>query len=62
MTTRTSSRSTGVLSAVRSALIEAARNAARRRLRGEAAALAADEQDRAEAAQVLRGMGTLRAW
>ena len=48
--------------AVRAALLDAARNAAQRRLRDEAAALAADEADRAEAAQVLRDMETLRAW
>lgn len=47
--------------AVRSALLDAARSAAERRLR-EAATLAADEADRAEAAQVLRDMETLRAW
>jgi hypothetical protein len=48
--------------AVRAALIEAAGNRARTRLRAEAEALAADETDRAEAAQVLRDMETLRAW
>lgn len=48
--------------AVRSALLDAARSAAERRLREEAATLAADEADRAEAAQVLRDMETLRAW
>lgn len=53
---------TTVSTAVRAALIDAARNQARARLRAEAAALAADEQDRAEAAQVLRDMETLRAW
>jgi len=53
---------TAVSSAVRSALIEAARRSAQERLRDEAAALAADTQDRAEAAQVLRDMETLRAW
>ncbi|WP_299037783.1 hypothetical protein [uncultured Pseudokineococcus sp.] len=53
---------TAVSSAVRSALIDAARNAAAQRLRAEATALAADEHDRAEAAQVLRDMETLRAW
>ncbi len=31
-------------------------------LREEATTLAADEDDRAEAAQVLRDMETLRAW
>lgn len=53
---------TPVSTAVRAALIDAARDRARARLRAEAAALAADEQDRAEAAQVLRDMETLRAW
>lgn len=51
-----------VSTAVRAALIEAARLAAQERLRGEAAALAADPLDRAESAQVLRDMETLRAW
>lgn len=53
---------TSVSSAVRAALIAAARERARASLRAEAEALAADEQDRAEAAQVLRDMETLRAW
>jgi hypothetical protein len=53
---------TAVSAAVRSALIDAARNRARQRLRAEAEALAADPDDRAEAAQVLRDMETLRAW
>jgi len=53
---------TPVSSAVRSALIEAARQRAVASLRAEAQALAADEQDRAEAVQVLRDMETLRAW
>ncbi|HET9564909.1 MAG TPA: hypothetical protein VFP27_10510 [Mycobacterium sp.] len=53
---------TPVSTAVRTALIEAARRAASERLRAEAAALASDEDDRAEAAQVLRDMETLRAW
>ena len=53
---------TPVSTAVRAALIEAARTAAHDRLRAEAAALADDETDRAEAAQVLRDMETLRAW
>ena len=52
---------TSVSTAVRSALIEAAKTAAQDRLRAEAAALAADEADRAEATQVLRDMETLRA-
>lgn len=53
---------TPVSTAVRTALIEAARDRVRAGLREEAEALAADEQDRAEAAQVLRDMETLRAW
>jgi len=53
---------TPVSSAVRAALIDAARQRARASLRAEAEALAADEQDRAEAAQVLRDMESLRAW
>ena len=53
---------TSVSTAVRAALIDAARGRARTKLREEAKALAADDQDRAEAAQVLRDMETLRAW
>ncbi|MGI8681486.1 MAG: hypothetical protein ACR2JO_05015 [Mycobacteriales bacterium] len=53
---------TSVSTAVRSALIDAAHNRAKDRLRTEAAALAADQEDRAEAAQLLRDMDTLRAW
>jgi len=53
---------TPVSTAVRGALIAAARVRAQGRLRAEAATLAADEEDRAEAAQVLRDMETLRAW
>ena len=53
---------TPVSSAVRAAWIAAARERARAALRAEAEALAADEQDRAEAAQVLRDMESLRAW
>lgn len=53
---------TPVSAAVRSALLAAARERARATLREEAEQLAADEQDRAEAAQVLRDMETLRAW
>lgn len=53
---------TPVSTAVRAALIEAAKTAAQDRLRAEAAALAGDEADRAESAQVLRDMETLRAW
>ena len=48
--------------AVRTALIAAARERARASLREEAEALTNDERDRAEAAQVLRDMETLRAW
>jgi hypothetical protein len=48
--------------AVRLALIDAARSRARQQLRAEAELLAADVSDRAEAAQVLRDMETLRAW
>jgi hypothetical protein len=53
---------TTVSNALRAALIDAARLRAQEKLRSESAALAANEQDRAEAAQVLRDMGTLRAW
>jgi hypothetical protein len=53
---------TPVSTAVRSALIEAARQRAAASIRAEAEVLAADEQDRAEAMQVLRDMETLRAW
>lgn len=53
---------TSVSTAVRAALIDAARERARMSLREEAAVLAVDDQDRAEAAQVLRDMETLRAW
>jgi hypothetical protein len=53
---------TPVSIAVRSALIETARSRTQQRLRAEATELAADEADRAEAAQVLRDMDTLRAW
>jgi L-serine deaminase len=53
---------TPVSTAVRTALIEAARRQASDRLRAEAAALASDKDDRLEAAQVLRDMETLRAW
>jgi hypothetical protein len=53
---------TPVSTAVRTALIDAARRQAATRLRTEAEQLGADEQDRAEAAQVLRDMETLRAW
>ena len=53
---------TPVSTAVRAALIEAARTAAQDRLRAEATTLVADDADRAEAAQALRDMETLRAW
>jgi hypothetical protein len=53
---------TSISTAVRSALIDAARHRAAASLRAEAEALATDEQDRAEATQVLRDMETLRAW
>jgi len=53
---------TAVSAAVRSALIDAARAHAQHSVRAEAEALAADPEDRAEAAQVLRDMETLRAW
>jgi len=53
---------TPVSAVVRGALIDAARTRAEQLLRAEAADLVADETDRAEAAQVLRDMETLRAW
>jgi hypothetical protein len=53
---------TSVSAVVRAALIDAARARAQQRLRAEAEALAVDAGDRAEAAQVLRDMETLRAW
>ena len=53
---------TPVSAAVRAALIDAARHKSQSALRAEAESLAADEQDRAEVAQVLRDMETLRAW
>ncbi len=53
---------TPVSAAVRAALIDAARRKAAASIRAEAERLAADEADRAEAAQVLRDMETLRAW
>ena len=53
---------TSVSAAVRAALIDAARRKAAAAIRAEAEDLAADEDDRAEAAQVLRDMVTLRAW
>jgi hypothetical protein len=53
---------TAVSTAVRSALIDAARARAQQQLRAEAEGVVADPVDRAEAAQVLRDMETLRAW
>lgn len=53
---------TPVSTAVRAAIISAARERARAKLRSQAETLAADERDRAEAAQVLRDMECLRAW
>lgn len=53
---------TPVSAAVRGALIEAAGRRASEKLHAEGVALAADPADRAEAAQVLRAMETLRAW
>ncbi len=53
---------TPVSAAVRAALIDAARRKAAAKIRAEAQELAADDTDRAEAAQVLRDMETLRAW
>ena len=53
---------TPVSTAVRTALIEAARRRAATTIRADAEDLAADEADRAEAMQVLRDMETLRAW
>jgi len=53
---------TPISTAVRTALIEAARRKAAAAIRAEAEELAVDEADRAEAMQVLRDMETLRAW
>lgn len=53
---------TPISTAVRTALIEAARRKAAGAIRAEAEELAADQEDRAEAMQVLRDMETLRAW
>lgn len=50
---------TPVSQAVRDALVEAAARHARSRLRAEAEAVAADPEDRAEAARVLRDMEVL---
>jgi hypothetical protein len=53
---------TPVSTAVRTALIETARRRTEQHLRAEATAIAADPEDRAEAAAVLRDMEVLRAW
>lgn len=53
---------TSVSTAVRAALIAAARDHATGQLRAEAEALTNDADDRAESAQVLHDMETLRAW
>ena len=53
---------TPVSTAVREALIEAARRKAAEAIRAEAEELTADDADRAEAMQVLRDTETLRAW
>lgn len=53
---------TPVSRAVRDALVEAAARHAKARLRAEPEALAADDEDRIEAAEVLRDMELLRAW
>ena len=53
---------TSVSTAVRAALIAAARERATSQLRAEAEALSNDADDRAESAQVLRDIETLRAW
>jgi antitoxin component of RelBE/YafQ-DinJ toxin-antitoxin module len=53
---------TPISTAVRTALIEAARRKGAASIRAEAEELAADKADRAEAMQVLRDMETLRAW
>jgi hypothetical protein len=53
---------TSISTAVRAALIDAARRKAAAGIRAEAEELASDEADRAEAVQVLRDMETLRAW
>lgn len=47
---------------IREAIQEAARRHRAARLRAEAEALAADPDDRAEAAAVLKDMESLRAW
>lgn len=51
-----------VSAVIREALVEAAARHAKERIRTEVEALAADAEDRAESAQVLRDMELLRAW
>jgi len=51
-----------VSTAIRRALVDAARADAQALLRSEAERLAADPDDRTEAAQVLKDMESLRAW
>lgn len=53
---------TSTSAAVRTALIETAARRAKSQLRAEAEELAADSDDRAEAARVLQDMEALRAW
>lgn len=53
---------TTVSDAVRAALLDAATRHAKLRLRSEVASIAADPDDRREAAQVLRDMEILDAW
>jgi len=53
---------TPVSTAVRRALVTAARAKVQAGLRAEAERLAADEADRAEIGRVLRDMAALRAW
>jgi Arc/MetJ-type ribon-helix-helix transcriptional regulator len=53
---------TSVSDAVRAALVDAAQRRIEVELRAEAARLVADEGDRAEAAQILRDLESLRAW
>ena len=48
--------------AIREAILDAARRERAARLRAEAEALAADDQDRVEARAVLEDMESLRAW
>lgn len=51
-----------VSTAIRRALVDAARAEASAQLRAEAERVAADPADRAEAAQILKDMEHLRAW